>query len=60
MQWNQKKERESQTPIFCDNCPVLALAKFEKSILCVNCLLLEASRVGVQESIQMVRPLNVS
>ena len=59
MQNKQQSVRESQIPIFCDNCPILALAKFAKSILCVNCLLAEASRVGADASAHMVRPLDV-
>ena len=44
-------------PVFCDNCPLLALAEFEGAVLCTKCLLAEIESRRDPGLIDQVKPL---
>ena len=47
-------------PIFCDNCPELAMALFDNATLCASCIKKSVLGGGVENLQNRVRPLVIT
>lgn len=47
-------------PVFCDNCPLLALAEFEGALLCTDCLMAAIESRGDPDLMEKVKPLCIA
>jgi hypothetical protein len=46
-----------ELPVFCDECPVLAVAEFDDRVLCLDCLMAALASCAPAEIESHVRPL---